>query len=301
MNVNTKIENDTYRASWVMLIRPLTLTGSIGPALAGGVLATHSGKFNSEIFIAFLVAALLVQMAVNIFNDYFDYLNGQDVDKWKRRDEEDLSKHPTLAQLPKVAISMLLLATALGVWLALQSSFWILIIGALSILAGIYYSAGKHSLSSIGAGELIAAIFLGFIVTGLAYTVETGVLSGSAFVIAIPYAALIASMILVNNIRDIKKDQGFRRTLPISLGRKKAVFLLTVLISLPYLSALVLLLYGLISWKVILVIIALPLAFILRWKLRADAPRVDEQSAMKWAAYHHWVFGLLFVLVIWMG
>ncbi|WP_438314792.1 prenyltransferase [Sporosarcina sp. FA9] len=291
----------TYRASWLTLVRPMTLTGTISPTIAGSALAANSGTIDVTIFLAFLGAALLVQMAINIFNDYFDFLHGQDIEKWEKTKRRSFSKNPVLSQLPAVAIGMLAVAMVLGVWLASESNYWILVVGAISIVAGIYYSAGKPSLSSLGVGELVAAIFLGFVVTGLAYVVEGGNYSLHVVAIAVPYAIIIATMILVNNIRDMKKDIGFRFTLPIVLGRQKALLLLGILITLPYIWLIVLIVLEVTEWTITIAFLALPLAIQLRWKLREDAPLKDKKVTMKWAAWHHWAFGLLFALGIWLS
>ncbi|RNF40347.1 prenyltransferase [Planococcus salinus] len=301
MNISAEFAGYTYRYSWLTLIRPLTLSGSISPAVAGAAFAAQKGSVDILVFFVFLAAALLVQMAVNIFNDYFDFLHGQDAEKWVRTERTGFSRQPLFSQLPIAAAGLLVVAGGLGTWLASRSSYWILLIGAVSIVAGIYYSAGKPSLASIGAGEMVAAIFLGFVVTSLSFVVEGGNFSWQVVAIAVPYAALIASMILVNNIRDMEKDKGFRCTVPIALGRPKAMQILGLLLALPYIWTAGVLVMGIVGWIAVIAILALPIALRLRWKLRGDAPRCDEKQAMKLAAWHHWVFGLLFAISIAIG
>src|SRR5690625_6716823 len=63
-----------------------------------------------------------------------------------------------------------------------------------------------------------------------AYVVKSNSLNFSIILLSIPFATLIASMILTNNIRDIEKDRHFRKTIAIYLGRKNAVSLLIGLI-----------------------------------------------------------------------
>lgn len=60
----------------------------------------------------------------------------------------------------------------IGLWLAVNSSLWLLILGTISIFASYKYSAGKHSFSANGLGEIVAAIFLGTVVTTIAYVVH---------------------------------------------------------------------------------------------------------------------------------
>ena len=58
-----------YRFSWMKLIRPMTLTGTITPILAGTALASVKGPIRLDIFIAMRAAAILGQAATNMFND----------------------------------------------------------------------------------------------------------------------------------------------------------------------------------------------------------------------------------------
>ncbi|MED4969070.1 hypothetical protein ETC01_04845 [Geobacillus sp. NFOSA3] len=90
----------------------------------------------------------------------------------------------------------------------------------------------------------------------------------------------------------------FRRTLAIVLGRAGAVHLLSVILTLAYLSMISLIAFHIVPWTAGAALLALPPAIRLRWCFRHGAERMDEIIGMKWAAWHHWVFGLLFVFGI---
>src|SRR5690625_6566385 len=96
-----------------------------------------------------------------------------------------------------------------------------------------------------------------------AYVVKSNSLNFSIILLSIPFAALIASMILTNNIRDIEKDRHFRRTIAIYLGRKNAVFLLIGLLIIAYGSVALLILTGIIPKSSGIVFLAIPVACIL--------------------------------------
>ncbi|MDP4084902.1 MAG: 1,4-dihydroxy-2-naphthoate octaprenyltransferase [Bacillota bacterium] len=284
----------TYRFTWLHLARPMTFTGTISPILAGSILAFKNGPFHFDRFIGFILSALMVQSSVNMLNDYYDFQNGQDHEKWVLNNETLFKQGPRIQSIPYVVTCMLFLAAFLGIWLATQSSVWVVIIGILGITFGILYSAGSHSLSSLGFGEITAAIFLGIVPTTLSYMIQGLSLDIHIFLLSMPFAFLIATMILTNNIRDIEKDQPFRRTLAMRLGRLHAPHLLTLLLASSYCCVLILISFKLISVLTGIVIFAVPLAYRLRWSYRPTANRIDEISGMKWAAWHHWAFGLLF-------
>ncbi|GAA0446415.1 1,4-dihydroxy-2-naphthoate polyprenyltransferase [Lentibacillus halophilus] len=286
-----------YRASWLQLLRPMTLTGTVTPILAGTGIAAANGTIQPDLFLAMLAAALLVQSATNLFNDYYDFLHGQDKPKWTT----DIvhAKGPSHHAVLYIGVAMLVIAMSIGGWLATQSTWWILPVGMAGILFGYLYSAGPRPLCSIGLGETVAFTFLGPVVTILSYVVQGNRMDVPIIAISLPFAWLIASMILTNNIRDIEKDGPFRRTLATILGRARAVRLLMVVLVLPYVTVIILMTAGFLPVSSTIVLCATPLAIKLLWSFRSHAERTDERSGMKWAAWHHWAFGLLMVIGIW--
>lgn len=182
-----------------------------------------------------------------------------------------------------------------------QCSWWVALIGSISIVFGYLYSGGKRSLSALGLGELTAAVFLGMVTTILAFVVQGHPLDGYILAVALTFAMLISTMILSNNIRDLKKDEGFRNTLPMKLGRKNAARLLSVLLVSIYSWTIFLVVIQVVPWTALLSLLAIPVALRLRWSYRLKAKREEEIKGMNWAARHHWTFGLLFAIGIWAG
>ncbi|WP_235793142.1 prenyltransferase [Virgibacillus salidurans] len=231
---NSNARNYVYRFSWLHLMRPMTFSATISPVLAGTTLAALEGPIRFDILIVLLIAALFIQASANMLNDYYDFSNGQDEEKWVAAESVNSSK-PLHHRIPYVAWTIIGMAIILGAWISIQTTWWIAFIGTVGILVGFAYSAGQRSLASLGLGELVAALFLGFVTTGLGYTVQGHATGGLVLMIAFLYALLISTMILTNNIRDFQKDKGHRNTLAMRLGRRNAVRLLTVLLATSYL------------------------------------------------------------------
>lgn len=282
-------------------MRPMTLTGTIGPMLVGTAIAAKNGPIRFDTFFALLIATLCIQIATNLFNDYYDFKSGQDADKWVMKKDTFSHQGPNQHTIFLVACTLFALATIIGVWLALSISLWFILAGILGILVGYTYSAGPYSFSSIGLGEFVAAIFLGPVITTLAYVAQGHSVNMQIVAVSIPFALLIASMILTNNIRDIKKDQDFRNTLANKLGRAKAVYLLATLLTAAYLTVIMLIVFHFIAPPAIMIVLSFPLAIRMRWSFRPTAKRVDEINGMKWAARHHWAFSILFALGVFLG
>lgn len=298
MESSIKHRDYYYRFSWFQLFRPMTFSGTMSPIIVGtGVAALH-GPIRYDLFIALLLAALLVQISANIFNDYFDFKHGQDYEKWA---EDGSFKNPLHHYLPYAAAVSIGLAVIIGAWISSEVNWGIALVGSIGILAGLGYSAGKHSFSALGLGEVVAAIFLGFLTTILGFIVQGHVVNTDILLTAFTFAILISTMILTNNIRDIKKDVGFRQTVAMRLGKRRAIRVLTSLLGFVYVWSIVLVVSGVLPRTTLLSFGAIAVAVRLRWCFRNDAPRSDEISAMGWAGKHHWTFGLLFAFGVWLG
>lgn len=292
-----------YKQRWLQLTRPLTLTGTMSPIIAGTLAASYNGTVHLPKMIILIIAAVLIQAAINILNDYFDFKNGQDKERWllliHDYENNNAPRHKTL---PIVATIMLTIAMVLGIWLAINSQPLIILIGIVGILAGYKYSAGgQRSLSALGLGEVTAAIFLGVVPVMLSFIVQKQSLGWMVFIMAAVFAVNISIMILTNNTRDIEKDKGFRETIAIRIGKRRAVLLLIVLAVSVYVFVTLGVLVSVLPWTVLLVYFAIPVAYQLLKAFRKDNMRAKEMTGMKRAAQHHWLFSGLFIMGMILG
>src|SRR5699024_7091872 len=213
------------------------------------------------------------------------------------------SRHgPFHHKTPYIAWSRLGMPPILGWWLPLHSGEGLFLVGAIGIIQGYNYSQEKKNLiTELVIGEGVTATFLGFVPGTVAFVVQGQLLNGTILAIFSPFALLISSMILTNNIRDIDKDHGFRHTIAIRLGRQKAVQLLTALLILAYVAIIILLVINALPRMSLVTLLASPAAVRLLWSLRRKATRAEEKSSMKWAAWHHWLFSLLLICGLLIG
>ncbi|MCY7729157.1 1,4-dihydroxy-2-naphthoate polyprenyltransferase, partial [Bacillus safensis] len=70
------IKPDKNWRIWWNLLRPHTLTAAFIPVTLGTVLALPSGQIHVGLFLAMLFASMFIQIATNMFNEYFDYVRG---------------------------------------------------------------------------------------------------------------------------------------------------------------------------------------------------------------------------------
>lgn len=276
-----------YYSDWFHIIRPVTLTASIMPVTVGTLLAAQLTDLSITLYITLLITSVLIQAAVNMLNDYFDFMKGQEEGKWHDVSPSNSHFTPLYSQVPFVSLSIVAVVSLLTLWLASESSYWIIPLGISGFILGYHYSAGIHSLSSLGLGEIAGAICLGPLPFIIAILVHGAPFSWEMLLHSLPFAILMATMVLTNNIRDIKKDSSTRKTVAIRIGKKKAVYLLTGLLALTYISSLLI-------YASLWILLSLPLAVTLIHRFYQK----EGANPMEIAAKHHMLHSTAIILSI---
>ncbi len=231
--------------AWRMAARPKTLPAAVGPVLVGVGVAIGMGQFAPLPALAALAGALLLQIAVNLANDYFDFVKGVDTAERLGPPRAAASGALSTGEL-RVGIAVVLgLSMLVGIYLVIVGGLPILIIGIASILSALAYSGGPFPLASNGLGDVFVFIFFGIIAVVGTYYVQSLTLTPLAFIAAVPVGALITAIIVVNNYRDMETDRkSGKRTLAVMLGKRGTLTEYTVLIAIAYLTPLLLVLLG---------------------------------------------------------
>jgi 1,4-dihydroxy-2-naphthoate octaprenyltransferase len=127
---------------WLLAIRPKTLPAAVGPVVVGTSVAYGADKFALFPALGCLVGALLLQIAVNLANDYFDYKNEIDSDERLGPVRVTQSGLISPSAVRNGMIVSLFLATLVFTYLSFVGGLLIVIIGLFSVLAALAYSGG---------------------------------------------------------------------------------------------------------------------------------------------------------------
>src|SRR5699024_8499847 len=115
-------------------------------------------------------------------------------------------------------------AILLGIYICIVSSWWIALVGAVSMLIGYLYTGGPIPIAYTPFGELFAGFLMGTVMICISYYIQTFTVTKEIILISIPNAIFIGSLLLANNIRDLDGDEkSGRKTLAILVGRENAV------------------------------------------------------------------------------
>jgi 1,4-dihydroxy-2-naphthoate polyprenyltransferase len=210
---------------WLMAARPRTLPAAIAPVLVGttaAVYATSGDRFRIGAFVAALLGSVFIQIGTNLANDYSDARRGADaVD---RLGPVRVTASGLVAPQRVLVGTWLAFAVAVGcgIYLAAVAGPLILLVGVLSIAAGVLYTGGPRPYGYEGLGELFVFLFFGLVAVNGSYYVQLERLEGLPFGLSISVGLLAAAILVVNNIRDIDTDGRVgKRTLAVRLGRER--------------------------------------------------------------------------------
>lgn len=279
---------------WWQLTRPHTLTASFVPVILGTVIAYEITPIKYDLFLAMLIASLLIQAATNMFNEYYDYKRGLD-------NEESVGIGGTIVREgvhPKVilnlAITLIALSVLLGVYISMNSSWWVALVGSVSILIGYLYTGGPLPISSTPFGELLSGLFMGINIILISFYIQTGTITATNILVSIPTTILIGAINLSNNIRDLNGDKEYgRKTLPILVGRENAIKILAVAFLISYLWILALILFADLSPWLLVVFLSSPKAYQAVKKFIGKTIPIEMMPAMKATAQTNTYFGFL--------
>lgn len=220
-------------ATWIAGARPRTLPAAIAPVVVATSLADKES--NTIAALLALAVSLALQIGVNYANDYSDGIRGTDNDRIGPL-RITASGLATPNQVRSAAFISFGVAAIAGLLLAINSSWWLIAVGALSIAAAWGYTGGKNPYGYMGLGELFVFIFFGLVATIGAFYVQTDRITGESILAGVIVGFLACAILVINNIRDRAKDEVVgKRTLAVRLGDKRSRVLYTALVTLPYL------------------------------------------------------------------
>ena len=223
-------------SDWLAGARPRTLPAAVVPVAVGASCAAGAGASFGDGVVwwrvgAALVVSLLLQIGVNYANDYSDGVKGtDDVRVGPMRLVATGTASPSAVK--RAALATLLAAAIVGLALAVATSWWLIAVGALSILAAWGYTGGPRPYGYLGLGELFVFVFFGLVATVGTTFVAIERVPGITWAAASGVGFLACALLVINNLRDIPTDREVgKRTLAVRLGDRRTRVLYVALIA----------------------------------------------------------------------
>lgn len=212
---------------WWSLLRPHTLTASFVPVAIGNALALPYRQIRPDLFMVMLAASVLIQIAANLFNEYYDYKSGLDHENSVGIGGAIVRNGIAPRKILRLAKCTTAAAILLGLYLCYASSWWLLPVGLGCAAVGYLYSGGPFPISATPCGELVSGFCMGFIIIVISFFLQTGIITNAAVMGSVSTSILIGAILMSNNLRDFENDKKHgRKTLAILLQRSNATYCL---------------------------------------------------------------------------
>jgi 1,4-dihydroxy-2-naphthoate octaprenyltransferase len=241
------------------------LPAAVAPVLAATGVAAW---FHLEVWwkaVLALLVSLLLQVGVNYANDYSDGVRGTDEGRVGPMRLVG-SGAATPRAVKHAALGTFAAAAVVGLVLAATTAWWLVALGAVSILAAWFYTGGTKPYGYLGLGEVMVFVFFGLVAVLGTVFVQVHHHSGyddhsaspwpPALFAAVGVGALACAILVANNLRDIPTDAGTgKHTLAVRLGDQRTRYLYAFLIALAVIALLGV--AGTTSWWSLLGLVAL--------------------------------------------
>jgi 1,4-dihydroxy-2-naphthoate octaprenyltransferase len=248
-------------SAWLLAARPKTLAASAAPVMVGSALAWLDGGFRLWPALAALAGALWIQVGTILANDAAVFARGADPDDRLGPPRAD---HAGL--LPPRAVAMgaglsFAAAAVCGAYLVAVAGAPILILGLVSIAAGVLYTSGPFPLAYRGLGDLFVIAFFGVAAVVGTYYVQVGGVTPAGLGLGLAVGCLADALLMVNNLRDLATDAAAgKRTMAVRLGPSAARRSILALVALAFALPVTLVAGGTLPASALLSLAALPVA-----------------------------------------
>jgi len=287
---------------WWQLTRPHTLTAAFAPVFLGTMIALTYGKIHFPLFIAMLIASVFIQMATNMFNEYYDFKRGLDT-------EQSIGIGGTIVRngvKPKTVLNLAFMlygiSVLIGIYICMETSWMLAVVGILSMMVGYFYTGGPYPIAYTPFGELFSGVVMGMLLILIAFYIQTETVTTEAVLLSIPSMLLVAGIMLANNIRDLEGDkEGGRKTLAILVGRSNAITILMLFFIISYGWIIAMILFGHLTPWALLVFLSVKKPVGAITVFRKNHIPIHVMPAMKNTAVTNTLFGLLLGIGILIG
>lgn len=218
--------------AWLSAIRPRTLFLSAATTICGSAVAYSTGAFSFWIAVLTVLTATLLQLLSNMANDLGDFQHGTDTTGERVGPKRTVQSGAITPKEMKRGIAIAVVASALvGAVLLYEAaqfiSIWhillFFLLGLLSIVAAITYTAGNHPYGYIGLGDVFSFVFFGLVSVVGTYFLHTHTLDFRPWLPAIGMGFFTVLVLNINNMRDIDNDiKSGKITIAARLGYAKA-------------------------------------------------------------------------------
>lgn len=235
--------------NWLQAFRLRTLPLALTSIGMGGFLAVFYEKFDAVVLLLSIITTICLQILSNLANDYGDSVSGVDkerVGEIRTVQSGAISKRQMFRAILLFVVFSLISGLSL-LYVAFlrndEGKAWqyflgFLGLGLLAIVASITYTVGKKPYGYIGLGDLSVLIFFGWVGVIGSFFLHAKTFEWDLLLPATACGLFSVAVLNLNNIRDIETDRkAGKNSIPVRLGRQKAVYYHYTILALAFICA----------------------------------------------------------------
>ena len=207
-------------AGWAEIARPFSLTASFVPVAAAGALAAVRGQLSVGLFLAALVAGMLLQVGTNVVNEIYDVRKGIDTITSPRASHALVTGRVKERSAFALSGTAFAVAIVIGIGLVAVRGWPLVLLGLAGLLGGWGYTAPPLQYKYRALGLPLVFLLMGPLMTVGGYYTVSGHWSWEAGVLSVPIGLLVTAILHGNEWRDVGEDaRAGISTLSIRAGR----------------------------------------------------------------------------------
>ena len=255
--------------AWLLATRPATLLAGVVPVVVAGAMSWEHPQFRWDMAFLALLGAVLIQIATNFANDYYDFIKGADTDERvgpRRATHQGWITPQSMKYATGVVLAVALLV---GLFLIHRGGWPIAALGLSSLMLAVGYTAGPFPLAYLGLGDVFVLLYFGLGATVGSVWVMCLEAPAAAWFAGVGLGVLGTAVLVVNNLRDRHTDAEVgKNTLAVRFGAHFVRREYTVLIAVAYGAVGVGVGVEALPQGCLLVLLSAPLAFSANRKVR---------------------------------
>ena len=286
---------------WISAFRLRTLPLALASIGMGSFLAGAYQLFSLKIFLLAAFTTIFLQILSNLANDYGDSIHGADSNDREGPQRAVQSGKITRQAMYRAMVVFGILSFICGITLlyvaidSWQTFFFFLGLGVLSIIAAITYTAGKKPYGYAGLGDISVVIFFGWVAVLGTFYLHAHLFHWTLLLPATTCGLFATAVLNVNNIRDIESDKkAGKKSIPVRIGRARAVVYHWILLSTGLLCALAYVLINFQSGFQFLFLVILPLLWLNARAVKQKTEAAQLDPYLKQMALTTLIFVLTF-------
>lgn len=293
-------KNFPQKKLWMAAIKLPMYSVAIIPIWVGSAIAYSQTKiFNTQIFLTFAIAAILILAWENLSNDVFD--SETEIDKNKHHSLVNLTRNK---QLIFWLGNSCLLTGLLGIFAIAWWQQDLTVIGLILVccILGYIYQGPPFRFGYQGLGEILCFFAFGPVAVEAAYYSQAQSFSGAALIASISVGIATSLVLYCSHFHQVEDDLAAGKKSPIvRLGTQRGSHLLNCLTASIYVIGIIYVLIGDFPMWTLLSWVSLPFAIKLCLHVHRHHHHPENVSNSKFIAIgvHFWycsLFGLGFML-----